>query len=258
LFHRRCVSYHVAKETRLAIRQDNRPYWLKKLFSKYNDFYIKKFIAPQFESFGKGPNIMGSKYLDIYGKKISIGDYPTMVASPDNYIHLTTWNLGDHDGEIIIDDYCLLTPGVRIASASKITIGKGCMFANSSYVSDADWHGIYDRATPVGKTSPIVLKDNVWIGDSAIVGKGVTIGENSIVAAGAVVVKDVPDNVVVGGNPAKIIKELDSSIEGLTRIELFKDPLGLEDLYDQIDLYTLKNNSFLGYLKSVFFRKDIH
>jgi tetrahydrodipicolinate N-succinyltransferase len=132
------------------------------------------------------------------------------------------------------------------------------MFANSSYVSDADWHGIYDRATPVGKTSPIVLKDNVWIGDSAIVGKGVTIGENSIVAAGAVVVKDVPDNVVVGGNPAKIIKELDPSIEGLTRIELFKDPLGLEDLYDQIDLYTLKNNSFLDYLKSVFFRKDIH
>ena len=118
--------------------------------------------------------------------------------------------------------------------------------------------GIYDRATPVGKTSPIVLKDNVWIGDSAIVGKGVTIGENSIVAAGAVVVKDVPDNVVVGGNPAKIIKELDPSIEGLTRIELFKDPLGLEDLYDQIDLYTLKNNSFLGYLKSVFFRKNNH
>ena len=90
---------------------------------------------------------MGSRYLDIYGKKISIGDYPTMVASPDNYIHLTTWNLGDHDGEIFIDDYCLLTPGVRIASASKITIGKGCMFANSSYVSDADWPVSYTHLT---------------------------------------------------------------------------------------------------------------
>ena len=132
------------------------------------------------------------------------------------------------------------------------------MFANSSYISDADWHGIYDRATPVGKTSPIILKDNVWIGDSAIVGKGVTIGENSIVAAGAVVVKDVLDNVVVGGNPAKIIKELDPTIEGITRLELFKDPLGLEDLYDQIDIYTLKSNSFLGYLKSKFFRDKTH
>ena len=165
---------------------------------------------------------MGAKYFDIYGRNISVADHPTMVASPDSYIHLTTWSLEDHEGEISIGKYCLLTPGVRIASASKITIGDGCMFANSAYVSDADWHGIYDRAIPVGKTSPIILKDNVWIGDRAVVGKGVTIGKNSIVAAGAIVVKDVPDNVVVGGNPAKIIKELDASKEGITRINSLK------------------------------------
>ena len=86
---------------------------------------------------------MGAKYFDVYGRNISIDDYPTMVASPDNYIHLTTWSLEDHEGEISIGKYCLLTPGVRIASASKITIGDGCMFANSAYISDADWHGIY-------------------------------------------------------------------------------------------------------------------
>ena len=103
-----------------------------------------------------------------------------------------------------------------------------------------------------------MFKDNVWIGDSAIVGKGVKIGKNSIVAAGAVVVKDVPANVVVGGNPAKIIKELDPSIAGLTRMELFKDPLGIEDLYEQIDRYTLKNNSLFGYLRSIFFRNKTH
>ena len=113
---------------------------------------------------------MGAKYFDVYGRNISIGDHPTMVASPDNYIHLTTWSLEDHEGEISIGKYCLLTPGVRIASASKITIGEGCMFANSAYVSDADWHGIYDRAIPVGKTAPIILEDNVWIGDRAVVG----------------------------------------------------------------------------------------
>ena len=84
------------------------------------------------------------------------------------------------------------------------------MFANSSYISDADWHGIYDRATPVGKTSPIVLEDNVWIGDSAIVGKGVTIGENSIVAAGAVLTMGthVKSGEIYAGTPAKKIKEL--------------------------------------------------
>jgi len=256
LFHRRRVSYHVRR--RQDIRKDHRPYWLKKLFARYNDFYVDKFLAPQFEYFGKGHNIMGAKYFDIYGRNISIGDYPTMVASPDNYIHLTTWNLEDHEGEISIGKYCLLTPGVRIASASKITIGDGCMFANSSYVSDADWHGIYDRAIPVGKTAPITLEENVWIGDRAVVGKGVTIGKNSIVAAGAVVVKDVPENVVVGGNPAKIIKELDPTIDGTTRIKLFEDPDGLKNLYNDIDLYTLKNNTFLNYILSNTIRSKKH
>ena len=201
---------------------------------------------------------MGAKYFDIYGRHISVSDFPTMVASPDNYIHLTTWNLEGNEGEISIGKYCLLTPGVRIASASKIEIGDGCMFANSAYVSDADWHGIYDRATPVGKTAPISLDENVWIGDRAVVGKGVTIGKNSIVAAGAVVVKNVPSNVVVGGNPARIIKELDPSVDGNTRIKLFQDPSGLKDLYDQIDRYTLKDNSIFDYIRSILLRNKSH
>ena len=104
----------------------------------------------------------------------------------------------------------------------------------------------------------LLLEDNVWIGDRAIVGKGVSIGKNSIVAAGSVVVKDVPPNVVVGGNPARIIKELDPNIEGMTRTRLFEDPKGLEHLYDQIDRYTLKNNTSLNFLKSKLFRNKEH
>ena len=71
-------------------------------------------------------------------------------------------------------------------------------------------------------------------------------------------VKDVPANVVVGGNPAKIIKDLDSSVEGITRIKLFEDPEGLKNLYDQIDQYTLKNNSSLNYLRSLLFKNKTH
>lgn len=55
---------------------------------------------------------------------------------------------------------------------------------------------------------PILIKRNVWIGAGAIILPGVTIGENSIVAAGAVVSKDVPDNVVVGGIPSRILKNI--------------------------------------------------
>ena len=213
--------------------------------------YVDLYVAPQFESLGEGPVVMGARYIDVFGSRVNVGKYPTFVASSDNNIHLTTWNLGEFDGVIEIGDYCLLTPGVRIAAATKITIGDGCMFANSAYVSDADWHGIYNRAAPVGTTKPIELKNNVWIGDRAVVGKGVTIGENSIVAAGAVVVKDVPKNVIVGGNPAKIIKELDPNEEAFTRIDLFKDPQALDDLYDHLDRIDLADNSILGWLRSI-------
>ena len=56
--------------------------------------------------------------------------------------------------------------------------------------------------------APIYLKRNAWIGASATITQGVTVGENSVVAAGVVVTKDVPDNTVVGGIPAKVIKSL--------------------------------------------------
>lgn len=57
-------------------------------------------------------------------------------------------------------------------------------------------------------TKPIIIKKNAWIGAAATILPGVTIGENSVIAAGAVVSKDVPDNVVAGGVPAKIIKTI--------------------------------------------------
>ena len=127
------------------------------------------------------------------------------------------------------------------------------MCIRDSYISDADWHGIYKRAEPVGSTKKVELKDNVWIGDRAVVGKGVTIGENSIVAAGAIVVKDVPDNVIVGGNPAKIIKELDPNEEKVTRMDLFKDPVALEELYDYLDKIDLKQNHLFSWIRSLIF-----
>jgi acetyltransferase-like isoleucine patch superfamily enzyme len=58
-------------------------------------------------------------------------------------------------------------------------------------------------------TKPIVIKRKAWIGAAATILPGVTIGENSVVAAGAVVSKDVPDNTIVGGIPAKVLKNLD-------------------------------------------------
>lgn len=69
-------------------------------------------------------------------------------------------------------------------------------------IAQKDWSNVI--------TKPIVIKDKAWIGMNAIVLKGVTIGEGAVVAAGSVVTKDVPDWTVVGGNPATVLKQLES------------------------------------------------
>lgn len=56
---------------------------------------------------------------------------------------------------------------------------------------------------------PITFGNNVWIGGGAIINPGVTVGDNVVIASGAVVTKDVPNNVVVGGNPAKVLKQIE-------------------------------------------------
>ena len=144
-------------------------------------------------------------HVKLFGAPISIGDYATVIAAPDGQIHLSVWPEEKNRGKIEIGNYCLICPGVRISSAASISIADNCMLANGVYVTDSDWHDIYNRTT-MGKNSPIHIHQNAWIGDSAIVCKGVTIGKNSIVGAGAVVVRDVPDNVTVVGVPADVLR----------------------------------------------------
>ena len=142
-------------------------------------------------------------------------------------------------------------------AAESIVIGDACMIAHGVYISDADWHGIYDRAEPVGNTKPVVLEDNVWIGDSAIICKGVTIGENSIIGAGAVVTKNVPPNSIFAGNPAKLVKTLENK-EFNTRANFLEDPLKLAKDFDSLDRYSLSDNTLLNWIKSIVMPDENH
>lgn len=178
--------------------------YLSSAFFRYHLSFKKRFTR-----IGGQPTVWGIKNVIVYGPNISIGKNVVMVAADGHTTNISSLKLRNREGRIDIGDNVLIMNGVRISSASSITIGDGCMLANHAYLTDADWHDIHDRTSAPGGTAPIVLERGAWIGDSAIVCKGVRIGENSIVGAGAVVTRNVPANVIVAGNPARVVKKLD-------------------------------------------------
>ncbi|OHX48075.1 sugar O-acetyltransferase [Cytobacillus oceanisediminis] len=97
-----------------------------------------------------------------------------------------------------------------ILDVSEVRFGDNCMLAPGVQIYTAT-HPLHpaDRNSGREYAKPIMFGNNVWIGGSAVINPGVTIGDNVVIASGAVVTTDVPDNVVVGGNPAKIIKQIE-------------------------------------------------
>lgn len=81
---------------------------------------------------------------------------------------------------------------------------------------DSDFHDYYIDDKLVENTKEISIGDNVWIGNNVIILKGVNIGDNSIIAAGSIVNKDVSPNTIVGGNPIKILKSNATPINKFT------------------------------------------
>lgn len=235
------------------MRRNNTPYLIKWLHKKINHAYVKHFIVPQFDTVDTIPEIAHPRHLVIFGKNIHLGKFSQIICSPDNKVRLTTWPGKLHHTEIVIGDYCLISPGTRISAAESIRIGDNCMLAANVYISDSDWHGIYNRVRPFRCTKPVVLENNVWLGESVIINKGVTIGENSVIGAGSVVTKTIPANVVAAGNPAKIIKYINSNRRMLKRELMFKDPEHYFKNQDELDKYMLAKNGFWNWLRSVFF-----
>jgi acetyltransferase-like isoleucine patch superfamily enzyme len=239
------------------MRRDHRPYYIKKAFLKFSEFYVNRFLRPQLDALGKGFTFVRPWYVEVFGAPIELGDYVNVVASADRKVRIAVWSEKKDLGRIRIGDYCLIGPGVRIGSAHEIIIGDNCMMAHGAYLTDSDWHDVYNRIT-IGKTAPIKIENNVWVGDSAIVCKGVTVGENSIIGAGAVVVNSVPPNCIAAGNPAKVVKQLDAAEQFTTRQQWFADPDKLFRGFDETDKQLLRQNSLIHWLRSLLFptKKD--
>ncbi|WP_280770845.1 maltose acetyltransferase domain-containing protein [Salipaludibacillus daqingensis] len=116
----------------------------------------------------------------------------------------------DYGYNIHVGDHFYANFDCVILDVSPVKIGKYCFLAPGVHIYTAT-HPITprERNSGIEYSKPVIIGDNVWIGGRAVINPGVTIGDNVVIASGSVVIKDVPDNVVVGGNPAKIIKQID-------------------------------------------------
>lgn len=150
----------------------------------------------------------GEQCIEI-GKDVTIYRQ-TRIGAIKSYIgHL-------YRPQITIGNYTTFLYNCHVGAIKKVVIGNHVLVASNVLITD-HFHGEINAAalrTPPNRRKlyskgPVIIKDNVWIGENAAILPGVTIGKNAIIGANAVVTKDVPDNAVVAGNPAKIIKILE-------------------------------------------------
>jgi len=119
---------------------------------------------------------------------------------------ISTFN---HKAELIIGDNCGFS-GTTIGVFSKVVLGNNVRCGANTVITDGDWHQDDPRS---GEPKPIIIHDNVWLGLNVIILKGVTIGENSVIGAGSVVTKDIPEGVIAAGNPCRVLKSIANNEE---------------------------------------------
>ena len=159
--------------------KDNRPYYIKRFWYRLIHFYVRRKISPQLRFLGSNPFIVKPWHIEIFGWPISIGHNITLLGCSDKKTRLTVWSADKNVDGIIIGDHVLISPGVRISAANCIRIADSCMLASNVYITDSDWHGIYDRTERDEKPTPVRVGNNVWLGDHCVILKGVTIVDNS-------------------------------------------------------------------------------
>jgi len=188
----------------------------------YSSFQKLKLISKNI-NFGKNTIFYGAPVVDTVSKKnsrrtfrsIIIGDNVVLCSSnsgnPIGINHPVILKTLTPESQIIIGSNSGLS-GTSVCAAKSVKIGNNCLIGANVTITDSDFHAV----SPVNRRyntnrddigcAPVVIEDNVWLGMNVLVLKGVTIGRNSIIAAGSVVTKSIPEDSIAGGNPAIIIR----------------------------------------------------
>ncbi len=148
-------------------------------------------------------------------KNISIGDNTTINGNSILGCWIKYGNQQFPNASIAIGNHCSIGEYNHITACNKITIGDGLLTGRYVIISDNSHGGLSEEEAEIAPSKrelkskgEVVIGNNVWLGDKVAVFAGVHIGNNVIVAANAVVTKDVPDNSLVAGVPGKVVKML--------------------------------------------------
>lgn len=153
------------------------------------------------------------------GKLVSVNQKPLIINQ--GIIHLgdevRIWS-NINKTKIFVDKAGTLTVGrnsringVHLSVSQRVQIGNNVRIAPYCIIIDNDFHKVDDHFSDEGNKSPIIIEDDVWVTMNCMIMKGVKIGKGAVIAAGAVVTRDVEPYTVVGGVPAKLIKRLEIS-----------------------------------------------
>lgn len=147
----------------------------------------------------KKENIILKNHDEIYGKLICWGNGQIVLGEWVKIGFRTTINCID---KIEIGDYTAIADDVTIVDHNYHPTNP----ADRKYMRQTE-HGSIERSPLYAEHHPIKIGENVWIGSNVRICKGVTIGNNSVIGANSVVTKDIPDNCIAVGIPAKVVKE---------------------------------------------------
>ena len=189
------------------------PFKVRSKVNRFREILFTEWIKRYLGHLGEGSTIgLGCQLQGDGNKNISIGDNTILVS----HNILGCWKIQNgktYGPHIIIGNNTAIGEYTQISAAKEVRIGNGVLTGRFVYISDNN-HGT-SSLTDMQKMpsmrdlyikGPVIIEDNVWIGDKASILSGVTVGKGSIVACNAVVTKDVPPYSVVAGVPAKVIK----------------------------------------------------
>lgn len=156
---------------------------------------------------GSGVEVFGPIHLQNRGH-MEIGDHVELRSSWHRPMSLVVVR---PEARLVIEDHAFVNWGVNIGVVEEVTVGAHSLIGDDCIIYDTDWHsndGLQHQVSGV----PTRIGRGVWLGARVVVLKGVTIGDNTVVAANSTVTTSLPANVLACGNPARVVRSIDRQV----------------------------------------------